>query len=87
MREKLTPKQQRFCEEFMVDMKGTQAAIRAGYSPKAARFQSSRMLTNVDVQQYLNELRSQQQERLEINADAVLKELANPKAVRHNRSN
>ncbi len=72
----LTAKQKLFCEQYLIDCNGTRAAVSAGYSPKTARFQSSRMLTNVDVQQYLNGLRSQQQERLEINADAVLKELA-----------
>jgi phage terminase small subunit len=34
---KLTPKQQRFVEEYPVDLNGTQAAIRAGYSPKTAQ--------------------------------------------------
>jgi phage terminase small subunit len=34
---KLTPKQQRFIQEYTVDLNGTQAAIRAGYSPKTAR--------------------------------------------------
>lgn len=57
-------------------MNGTQAAIRAGYSPKTARNQSSRMLTSATVQQYLSDLRSQQQQRTQINADAVLRELA-----------
>ena len=33
---KLTAKQQRFCDEYLIDMNGTQAAIRAGYSKKTA---------------------------------------------------
>lgn len=36
MRDKLTPKQERFCEEYLIDMNATQAAIRAGYSKKTA---------------------------------------------------
>lgn len=32
--EKLTPKQERFCEEYLIDLNATQAAIRAGYSEK-----------------------------------------------------
>jgi phage terminase small subunit len=76
MRGKLTPKQQRFCEEFIIDMNATQAAIRAGYSPKTANEQAARMLTITNLQRYLTELRSQQSERLQINADMVLRELA-----------
>ena len=41
---KLTAKQQRFCEEYMVDLNGTQAAIRAGYSKKTAMQQSYQLL-------------------------------------------
>ena len=40
----------RFVEEYLTDFNGTKAAIRAGYSPKGARFQASRLLANVDVQ-------------------------------------
>jgi phage terminase small subunit len=37
---KLTAKQQRFCDEYLIDLNATQAAIRAGYSPNTARFAS-----------------------------------------------
>lgn len=47
----LTPKQQAFVEQYLVDFNGTQAAIRAGYSEKTADQQGSRLLTNVKVQQ------------------------------------
>lgn len=73
---KITDKQARFCAEYLVDMNATQAAIRAGYSKTGARFQSSRLLANVGVQNYLQDLRQQQQSRTLITADAVLKELA-----------
>ena len=46
----LTPKQQRFVDEYLIDLNATQAAIRAGYSPKTAQEQSSRLLSNVMVQ-------------------------------------
>lgn len=46
----LTPKQQRFVEEYLVDFNATQAAIRAGYSERSARMQASRMLTKANVQ-------------------------------------
>ncbi|MBN5145921.1 terminase small subunit [Stenotrophomonas maltophilia] len=41
----LTPKQQRFVQEYLKDQNGTQAAIRTGYSEKTAKQQGSRLLT------------------------------------------
>lgn len=46
---KLTIKQRRFIDEYLVDLNATQAAVRAGYSPKTAKEQGSRLLTNVHV--------------------------------------
>lgn len=43
----MTDKQARFCEEYMIDLNATQAAIRAGYSPKTAQEQSARLLSNL----------------------------------------
>lgn len=48
-RSKLTPKQERFVQEYLMDVNTTQAAIRAGYSKKTAQKQSSRLLSNVMV--------------------------------------
>ena len=45
----ITTKQQKFIDEYMVDLNATQAAIRAGYSPKTARQISSKLLTKVDI--------------------------------------
>lgn len=45
----MTAKQQRFVEEYLVDLNATQAAIRAGYSPKTAKSIGQRLLTFVDV--------------------------------------
>lgn len=73
---KLTDKQKCFCEEYLVDLNATQAAIRAGYKPKTARSQGQRLLTNVNIQQYLQQLMDERSERTEITADRVLKELA-----------
>ncbi len=52
---KLTKKQQRFCDEYLIDANATQAAIRAGYSKKTARSQGQRLLTNVDIKTYIDE--------------------------------
>lgn len=47
---KLTEKQKRFVAEYLVDLNATQAAIRAGYSPKTANRIGSQNLSKVDVQ-------------------------------------
>lgn len=52
---KLTVKQQRFCDEYLIDLNATQAAIRSGYSEKTAYSQGQRMLKNVEVKAYLDE--------------------------------
>jgi phage terminase small subunit len=72
----MNPKQQRFCQEYLVDLNGTQAATRAGYSFKTASSQSERLLRNVEVQAEIQRLQMQRSERLEITADDVLKDLA-----------
>lgn len=72
----LTPKQQRFVEEYLIDLNATQAAIRAGYSAKTAKQQGQRLLTNVDVSQAVAEAQAKLSERTEITQDMVLRELA-----------
>ncbi len=59
---KLTAKQERFCQEYVIDLNATQAAIRAGYSEKTAKEQGSRLLTNVNLQKRITKL---QKERFE----------------------
>lgn len=73
---KLTAKQQRFADEYIVDLNGTQAAIRAGYSEKTATVQAARLLTNVNVQHYIQKRKQERMERTEITQDMVLYELA-----------
>ena len=50
MTNQLAPKIDRFVDEYLLDLNGTQAAIRAGYSAKTAAQQASRLLRNVKVQ-------------------------------------
>ena len=52
----MTDRQERFCEEYMIDLNATQAAIRAGYSPKTAREHAPRLLANVSIQNRIAEL-------------------------------
>ena len=72
----LNEKQKRFCEEYIIDLNGTQAAIRAGYSKKTANTFASQLLAKSNVQAYVFKLRSNQTKRLEITADKVLQEYA-----------
>lgn len=53
----VTPKQEKFCVEYLVDLNATQAAIRAGYSGRTAHSQGPRLLENVEVQNRIQELR------------------------------
>ena len=46
----LTSKQQRFVDEYLVDLNATRAAVRAGYSNRTAKQQGQRLLTNADLQ-------------------------------------
>ncbi|MDO9950472.1 terminase small subunit [Glaesserella parasuis] len=72
---KLTDKQQRFVEEYLIDLNATQAAIRAGYSEKTAQEQSSRLLSNVMVQEAIQEAQNKRAERVNVTQDDVLKGL------------
>lgn len=54
----MTPKQKKFCVEYLIDLNATQAAIRAGYSKKTARSLGQRLLTYVDVRNYIKNLRA-----------------------------
>ena len=71
----LNKKQKRFCEEYVIDLNGTQAAIRAGYSEKTAQEQASRLLSNVMVQEYVQKLQDEIAERNKLKADDIVQEL------------
>ncbi|CCQ72407.1 terminase small subunit [Magnetospira sp. QH-2] len=51
MSSNLSPKQQRFVEEYLLDLNATQAAVRAGYSERTARQIGSENLSKPDIQQ------------------------------------
>ena len=72
----MTPKNERFCQEFMIDLNATKAAIRCGYSAKTAKVQGSRLLTKVVIKSRIEELKSQLQKKIGISAESVVKELA-----------
>lgn len=71
----LTAKQQRFCDEYLIDLNGTQAAIRAGYSKKTAGQIAEENLKKPEIVEYLNEKRQVLQDKLDISQEWVLKRL------------
>lgn len=72
----LTPKQQRFVDEYLIDNNATQAAKRAGYSEKTAHVIGGENLKKPAIAAAISEALEAQQERTQITADRVLKELA-----------
>lgn len=71
----LKPKHERFCQEYVIDYHGTNAAIRAGYEEKSARKQASRLLTNADILARIREIQQEQIKRLAISQDYVVLQL------------
>ena len=71
----LTPRQRRFVDEYLVDLNGTQAAIRAGYSVSGARAHACKLLTNANIQAAISAAQAARQERTELTADEVIRDL------------
>ena len=55
MEKKLTERQKRFVDEYLIGLNATQAAIRAGYSENTAEQAAKRLLTFVKIQNYIQE--------------------------------
>lgn len=72
----LTPKQERFVEEYLRDLNATQAAIRSGYSARTANEQGSRLLANASVADAVARAKAERSARLGLTQDRVLEELA-----------
>lgn len=71
----LTPKQQRFCDEYLVDLNATQAAIRAGYSKKNANNIASENLAKPNIWEYIDKRLSEKDSELIAQQDEVLEYL------------
>jgi phage terminase small subunit len=69
------PRQESFCQQYVIDKNGTKAAIRAGYSKKTADQQASRLLTNVKIQARVQELLDEAAVRAKLTGDQVISEL------------
>ena len=72
---KLTPKQARFVQEYLIDLNAAQAAIRAGYSAKTARVIGHENLTKPDIAAAIEKARAKRAERAELTGDMVVDEL------------
>jgi phage terminase small subunit len=72
----LTPKQKKFCEEFVIDLNATQAALRSGYSKKSARVIGTENLTKPDIKEYIDYLARERLYESGVTPESVLKEVA-----------
>ena len=76
MARKLTDKQKKFVEEYLIDLNATQACIRAGYSPNRASEQAYQLLQKTTVQEAIAESMAERSRRTGINQDRIVQELA-----------
>ena len=75
MCKKLTPKQERFVDEYLIDLNATAAAKRAGYSEKTANEIGTQNLVKLSIQEAIAERQKARQERTEISQDWVVNNL------------
>ena len=68
----MNAKQQRFADEYLVDMNGTQAAIRAGYSKKSAHVTGCRLLRDAKVGKSVEAKEAKIIERAELTAEEII---------------
>ena len=71
----MTPKQERFIAEYCIDLNGTQAAIRAGCSPRSANRTASKWLSKADISREIAQRTKQQLEAAQLSAVRTLEEL------------
>ena len=72
---KLTAKQQRFCDEYLIDLNATQAAIRAGYSKSTAGAMGAENLKKPQIAEYIEKRMAEKEAALIADQDEVLKYL------------
>lgn len=72
----MTKKQNLFCEEYLIDLNATQAAIRAGYSPDSAGDIGSENLKKPEIRARIDRALAERSRRTGVNADRVIRELA-----------
>lgn len=72
----MTKKQQRFVDEYLIDLNATQAAIRAGYSPDTAQQMGSENLSKPVIRNAIDKAIAERSRRTGINQDRVINEIA-----------
>lgn len=75
MEKKMTKKQKRFCDEYLIDLNATQAAIRAGYSKKTAYSIGVENLKKPDIKKYISERMAEKESALIADQNEVLRYL------------
>lgn len=70
---KLTPKQERFVEEYLIDLNAAAAAIRAGYSDKTAEQIGYQLLQKTSVVNAIAEKKAERSKRMAMTADDVVR--------------
>jgi phage terminase small subunit len=72
----ISPKARLFIQEYLVDLNGTKAAIRAGYAKSGARQEGARLLAKAVIQEEIAVARGKMAQRIEVTQDMVMRELA-----------
>lgn len=72
----LTAKQKRFCDEYLVDLNATQAAIRAGYSRKTAYSIGVENLKKPEIKKYIEKRMAEKEKELIADQNEVMKYLS-----------
>ena len=71
----LTDKQRRFCNEYIIDFNGTQAAIRAGYSKNGAQVTAFNLLTKTNIKNFIDERKKEISKSNKISVEKIVNEL------------
>lgn len=75
LKDKMTERQKRFCDEYLIDLNAEQAAIRAGYSKKYARGNAHKLVANGCMREYIKSRMDEKKSDLIADQDEVLKYL------------
>lgn len=70
---RMTDRQRRFCDEYLIDLNATQAAIRAGYSEKYANTNVTKLLQNTTIQEFISKRMAEKEDDLIAKQDEVLR--------------
>ena len=74
-KDQLNPKQERFCQEFLKDLNAKQAAIRAGYAPRSAEVQGSRLLSHDKVSAKIAQLKAERNQKTGVDQRWVIEHM------------